>query len=51
MFQILYDTRIAKQQLTDIKNRHEEVQKLEKTLVEVRDMFMEVAFLVEKQVL
>ncbi|XP_029174192.1 syntaxin-1B-like isoform X2 [Nylanderia fulva] len=46
---ILEDSEIAKQQLSDIKSRHNDVLKLEKSLLEVRDMFAEIAFLVEKQ--
>ncbi|XP_029661294.1 syntaxin-1A-like isoform X1 [Formica exsecta] len=46
---ILEDSKIARQQLSDIKSRHNDVLKLEKSLIEVRDMFAEIAFLVEKQ--
>ncbi|XP_063983691.1 syntaxin-1A-like [Diachasmimorpha longicaudata] len=46
---ILEDSRIAKAQLSEIQMRHTEVLKLEKSLVEVRDMFIEMAFAVEKQ--
>lgn len=48
--QILEDSKIARQQLSDIKSRHNDVLKLEKSLTEVRDMFEEIAFLIEKQV-
>lgn len=46
---ILEDSKIARRQLSDIKNRHDEVLKLEKSLTEVRDMFAEMAFLIDKQ--
>ncbi|XP_043274332.1 syntaxin-1A-like isoform X2 [Venturia canescens] len=46
---ILEDSRIARQQLSEIQSRHEEVLKLEKTIVEIRDIFHEMAFMVEKQ--
>ncbi|XP_076289476.1 syntaxin-1A [Lasioglossum baleicum] len=46
---ILEDTRIAKQQLADIQSRHKDIMKLEKSITEVRDMFTEMAFLVDKQ--
>lgn len=48
--QILLDTKIVKQQLSDIESRHNDIRNLEKTLEEVRDMFMKMAVLVEKQV-
>ncbi len=41
---------VARQQLTtELQDRHEEFLKLEKSLTEVRDMFFEVATLVEQQ--
>ncbi|XP_078045827.1 syntaxin-1A [Augochlora pura] len=46
---ILEDTRTTKQQLADIQSRHNDIVKLEKSITEVRDMFTEMAFLVEKQ--
>ncbi|XP_012055229.1 PREDICTED: syntaxin-1A-like [Atta cephalotes] len=46
---ILEDSKIARQQLSDITNRHNDVLKLEKSLTEIKDMFTEIAFLVEKQ--
>ncbi|KAL6255869.1 hypothetical protein P5V15_013111 [Pogonomyrmex californicus] len=46
---ILEDSKIARQQLSDIKSRHNDVLKLEKSITEVRDMFAEMAFLIEKQ--
>ncbi|KAL0120136.1 hypothetical protein PUN28_008058 [Cardiocondyla obscurior] len=46
---ILEDSKIARRQLSDIESRHNEVLKLEKSLTEIRDMFAEMAFLIEKQ--
>ncbi|XP_015515597.1 syntaxin-1A-like [Neodiprion lecontei] len=46
---ILQDTSAVRQQLSDLQTRHEEFLKIEKSIVEVRDMFVEMAFLVEKQ--
>jgi len=46
---ILIETKIAQQQLSDIQTRHNELQKLEKSIVEVKDIFLEMAFLVEQQ--
>jgi syntaxin 1A len=46
---ILIDTQMAKQQLTELKGRHDEFIKLEASVREVRDMFMEIAELVQGQ--
>ncbi|XP_014218071.1 syntaxin [Copidosoma floridanum] len=46
---ILKETKIAQQQLSDIQTRHDELQKLEKSVTEVKDIFLEMAFLVEQQ--
>lgn len=48
--QILEDSRIARQQLSDIQSRHNDIVKIEKSIGEVRDMFTEMAFLIERQV-
>lgn len=48
--QILEDSRIARQQLSEIESRHQEVLKVEKSIVEIRDIFREMAFMIEKQV-
>jgi hypothetical protein len=50
IFKILAETKLVQQQLSDIQTRHNELEKLEKSIVEVRDIFLEMAFLVEKQV-
>ncbi|XP_076233521.1 syntaxin-1A isoform X2 [Calliopsis andreniformis] len=46
---ILEDSRVARQQLWDIQSRHRDIIKLEKSITEVRDMFTEMAFMIEKQ--
>ncbi|XP_071644904.1 syntaxin-1B [Temnothorax longispinosus] len=46
---ILEDSKIARQQLSDIESRHNDVLKLEKSITEVRDIFAEMAFLIEEQ--
>ncbi|XP_011502893.1 PREDICTED: syntaxin-1B-like [Ceratosolen solmsi marchali] len=46
---ILVETKLVQQQLSDIQIRHNELEKLEKSIVEVRDIFLEMAFVVEKQ--
>ncbi len=44
------DTAQAKQSLKDIEDRHNDILKLEKSITELRDMFMDMAMLVEQQV-
>jgi len=46
---ILDQTQVARQQLTELQDRHDEFIKLEKSITEVRDMFVEVAQLVQDQ--
>ncbi|KAH0953966.1 hypothetical protein HN011_005473 [Eciton burchellii] len=46
---ILEDSKLARRQLSDIESRHNDVLKLEKTLTEIKNMYAEIAFLVEKQ--
>ena len=46
---ILDQERLARQQLMDLQERHGEFMKLEKQIEEVRDIFMEIAALVESQ--
>ncbi|KAL2727294.1 syntaxin-1A-like isoform X1 [Vespula squamosa] len=46
---ILEDSKITKEQLSAIEVRHNEVLKLEKSIHEIKDMFNETAFLIEKQ--
>ena len=44
------DTQKAKQQLADIEARHKDIMKLETSIKELHDMFMDMAMLVESQV-
>lgn len=44
------DTAQAKQSLKDIEARHNDILKLEKSITELRDMFLDMAMLVEQQV-
>ncbi|XP_075174754.1 syntaxin-4 [Anomaloglossus baeobatrachus] len=46
---ILKDTQVTKQALNEIEARHEEILKLEKSIVELHDMFMYLAMEVEAQ--
>jgi len=47
---ILMETKIAKQTLADIEARHKDILKLEQSIKELHDMFMDMAMLVESQV-
>jgi t-SNARE complex subunit (syntaxin) len=44
------ETKIAKQTLADIEARHKDILKLEESIKELHDMFMDMAMLVESQV-
>ncbi|PAA52414.1 hypothetical protein BOX15_Mlig028615g1 [Macrostomum lignano] len=46
---IMTDTQQAKQSLADIEARHEDIIKLEKSIKELHDMFLDMAMLVESQ--
>lgn len=46
---IITDTQQAKQSLRDIEARHNDIMKLEKSIKELHDMFMDMAMLVESQ--
>ena len=48
--QIIMETQQAKQSLKDIEARHEDIIKLENSIKELHDMFMDMAMLVESQV-
>lgn len=50
-FQIIMDTHQAKQTLADIEARHADIIKLENSIRELHDMFMDMAMLVESQVM
>jgi syntaxin 1A len=45
------DTQQAKQTLADIEARHADIIKLENSIRELHDMFMDMAMLVESQVI
>ena len=49
--QIVTDTQQAKQTLADIEARHADIIKLESSIRELHDMFMDMAMLVESQVI
>ncbi len=49
--QIMTDTQQAKQTLADIEARHADIIKLESSIRELHDMFMDMAMLVESQVI
>ena len=46
---VLDEERLARQQLTELQDRHDGLIKLEKSIKEVHDMFMDVALLVKDQ--
>ena len=46
----LFQTKAAKQQLTELQDRHDEFIKLERSIKEVHDMFIEIGNLVTTQV-
>jgi t-SNARE complex subunit (syntaxin) len=48
--QIIMETQQAKQTLADIEARHADIMKLENSIRELHDMFMDMAMLVESQV-
>ncbi|XP_033223422.1 syntaxin-1A-like isoform X2 [Belonocnema kinseyi] len=48
---ILADIQLTKQQLSDIQTRHSEVKKLEKSITEIRDVFLNIGFLIQEQVI
>lgn len=48
---ILEDTKVARQNLRDLLVRHSELTKIEKSLTEVRDMFIRISTLVMEQVI
>lgn len=48
-FQIIMETQQAKQTLADIEARHADIIKLENSIRELHDMFMDMAMLVESQ--
>lgn len=49
-FQIKMDSQMTKQALNEIETRHNEIIKLETSIRELHDMFVDMAMLVESQV-
>ena len=49
--QIIVDAKINKEMLQEIESRHEDLMKLENSIRELHDMFMDMAMLIENQVL
>lgn len=49
-YQIIMETQQARQTLADIEARHADIMKLENSIRELHDMFMDMAMLVENQV-
>lgn len=48
--QIIFETAEARRTLADIEERHQQLLKIERMLVEVRDMFLQIGILVDAQV-
>jgi len=46
---IIHETKLAKQQLAEIQSRHEDIIKIEKSIVELFEMFQDMATLVTEQ--
>lgn len=51
VLKIIAETAEAKRVLADIEERHQQLLKIERMLVEVRDLFLQMAILVDAQVL
>lgn len=49
LFQIM-DSQISKQALSEIEGRHKDIVRLESSIKELHDMFVDIAMLVENQV-
>lgn len=49
--EIITETQQARQSLKDIEARHNDIMKLESSIRELHEMFMDMAMLVESQVL
>lgn len=50
LFQYLVETKEAQQQLRDVESRHQELLEIESHLTKIRDLFVQIAILVEQQV-
>lgn len=48
--QIITEAQLAKQSLKDIESRNTDILKLEKSITELHDIFMDMAMLVDNQV-
>ncbi len=48
--QIMADTQLARQTLSEIEARHQDILKLEQSIKELHDMFQDLATLVDSQV-
>lgn len=48
--QIILDSQITRQALNEIESRHKDIIRLESSIKELHDMFMDMAMLVETQV-
>lgn len=46
----IIDSQISKQALNEIESRHKDIVRLESSIKELHDMFMDIAMLVENQV-
>ncbi|KAG8597449.1 hypothetical protein GDO81_002284 [Engystomops pustulosus] len=49
VFQIISDSKITRQALNEIESRHKDIMKLESSIRELHDLFMDIAMLVETQ--
>jgi t-SNARE complex subunit (syntaxin) len=48
--QIIIETKMAKQAMADVEQRHKDIIELERNIKELQDMFIDMALLVEAQV-
>jgi hypothetical protein len=49
-FKILAETKMAKQALADVEARHKDIMKLERDIIELQEMFVDFAAMIEDQV-
>ena len=47
---VLAETKMARQQLADVEQRHREIMKLEKDIIDLQEMFVDFAALIQDQV-
>lgn len=50
ILQIINDSQISRQAMSEIESRHRDIVRLESSLKELHDMFLDIAMLVENQV-